>query len=96
MPCGDKSGHLNNLFKTHFHQVLSESVALALDKQNLKSTTATREYIRKIDRFFDCLNGWSLFIGNRRNKPDLSPYWVVTDRRFRVNIRNKIEVHLFL
>uniref|UniRef100_A0A7M5VCI7 Transposable element P transposase n=1 Tax=Clytia hemisphaerica TaxID=252671 RepID=A0A7M5VCI7_9CNID len=64
-------------------QVLSNSVALALDKQNLQSTTSTRKYIRKMDRFFDCLNGWSLFIGQRRNKDDLKPYFEVTDKRFK-------------
>eukprot|EP00111_Clytia_hemisphaerica_P017378 TCONS_00051407-protein len=64
-------------------QVLSNSVALALDKQNLQSTTSTQKYIRKMDRFFDCLNGWSLFIGQRTNKDDLKPYFEVTDKRFK-------------
>ncbi|XP_066914209.1 uncharacterized protein [Clytia hemisphaerica] len=36
-----------------------------------------------MDRFFDCLNGWSLFIGQRRNKDDLKPYFEVTDKRFK-------------
>lgn len=54
-----------------------------LQEQNLSDTKSTEEFIRMIDRFFDCLNVSKN--ENYKQKPDLSSYKSVDDPRFQVN-----------
>ena len=62
-------------------QVLSNSMANALQVQNLFYTEATRKFIRYVDRIFDCLNVSKVGI---KVKDDLKPFRDVNDERFEV------------
>ncbi len=64
-------------------QVLSESVACAMELRNLPDTTSTVIFIRHMNRFFDCLNVSNLYQGNKGNKFK-EPYRSMDDERFKV------------
>ena len=53
-----------------------------LDEQNLESTVSLRSFIRKVDKFFDCLNVARKL--NTTRKEELDPYTSEDDPRFKV------------
>ena len=63
---------------------MSESVAKALESQNLPYTIATRKFIQLMDTFFDCLNVSFIYKGQKIRKEALLPYYDVLDWRFQV------------
>ena len=65
-------------------QVLSKSVADALEYYSEPDTTETQRFIRYFDRFFDMLNTRHLEEGIRKRKPDLAPYRTPDDSRLKV------------
>ena len=68
----------------HAMQVMSESVACALEKLDRYRTRETRKFIRMVDKFFDCLNGRGPKVALLKRKDDLSPYTDPKDKRFEV------------
>lgn len=67
-------------------QVLSASVAHAMELMGAPDMIETIRFVRMFDRFFDCLNVSSLSEGRRARKPDLNPYRSPNDIRFTVCI----------
>ena len=67
-----------------FVQVMSETVASALQFTNNERTKETRKFIRMIDTFFDCLNVKSPLEGKLKRKQFRSPYTSPNDERFKV------------
>ena len=65
-------------------QVLSNSVAEALELENLPETQETRRFVRTFNRFFDMLNVRSLKEGVFKRQPDKSPHKSVDDDRLKV------------
>ena len=65
-------------------QVMSESVAYALEVFCRDDTRETRYFIRMIDIFFDCLNGRGPKVGLLKRKDNLKPYSSPKDQRFKV------------
>ncbi|XP_071483429.1 uncharacterized protein [Diadema antillarum] len=63
-------------------QVLSATMANALESQGLEETESTRYIIRMMDLFFDCLNVSSVCAGKKKRKPSLEPYRSADDWRF--------------
>ena len=55
-------------------QVLSKTVADAMEFYGIPGTKETIGFVRMIDRAFDCLNGRNLMECKLRRKPDLRPY----------------------
>lgn len=55
-------------------QVLSKSVADALEYYNDPDTTETRRFVQYFDRFFDMMNTQHLDEGIQKRKPDLAPF----------------------
>ncbi|CAC5403380.1 THAP9 [Mytilus coruscus] len=62
-------------------QILSGTVANALEHFYDESVSETVCFIRHFNRFFDCLNVRSLFEGRNKRNPDLDPYTDVNDNR---------------
>lgn len=69
----------------HFPQVLSESVASALEFYGDSTTVETKRFVQTFDRFFDCLNVRSTEEYKRKRKPNLRPYTSPTDERLTVS-----------
>ena len=67
-------------------QVLSKTVADALQLENNPNLTETIRFIRKFDRFFDMMNVRSLDESVLKRKPDLRPYRSISDSRFKVGV----------
>jgi len=65
--------------------VLSENIANALDFYGDLETSETEVFVRKMDKFFDCLNGRNKTEHVQRNKPNLAPYTNTSDIRFKVS-----------
>ena len=65
-------------------QVLSETVASALQVLSKDDTVETRLFIRMMDRFFDCLNVKSPCQGIMERKQYRRPYSSPNDHRFKV------------
>jgi hypothetical protein len=65
-------------------QVLSESVASALQMLNGEGTRETRHFIRMIDAFFDCLNVKGTMVAKMKRKDSVAPYENPSDERFKV------------
>ena len=65
-------------------QVLSKSVAEAMEYYDDNDTVETRKFARTFDRFFDMLNTRSLEEGIYKKKPDLLPHRKIDDARFKV------------
>ena len=70
-------------------QVMSESVASALQILNEAGTRETRLFIRMIDKFFDCLNVKSPLLSKLKRKDSIAPYTSPSDERFKVMTRKK-------
>ncbi len=66
-------------------QVMSETVACALEVLNREGTQQTRLFIRMIDKFFDCLNVKSKKMGLLKRKDFIKPYTSPRDERFEVS-----------
>ena len=75
-------------------QVLSKSVADALEYYNDPDTTETRRFVQYFDRFFDMMNTRHLDEGIQKRKPDLAPFRR-DDPRFTVR-QKTITVHCLI
>lgn len=64
------------------NQVLSASVANALEKEYGEEVAETVKFIRHMNRFFDCLNTRNLYEGRNKLNEDLQPYISQDDPRF--------------
>ncbi|CAC5389786.1 THAP9 [Mytilus coruscus] len=62
-------------------QVLSSTVANALEMMYGDNVTETVNFIRIMNKFFDCLNVRNLYEGRNKRNPDLEPYTTVNDER---------------
>ena len=62
-------------------QVLSTTVANALEMVYGDRTSATTEFIRHMDKFFDCLNVRNLNEGQQKRKDNLKPFTDPNDPR---------------
>ena len=67
-------------------QVMSESVASALEFVDNDATQQTRLFIRMIDRFFDLLNMKGPQVAKLKRKDSLAPYTRPSDEQFKVSI----------
>ena len=65
-------------------QVLSQSVAHALQKLKGPAVTTVITFIQTFDKFFDCLNVRSTREGYRKRKENLLPYKSIEDPRLQV------------
>ena len=61
-------------------------MANALQFQGKFATKGTEEFVRKFDKFFDCLNGQFENQGTYTRKEALKPYRDIHDPRFKVFI----------
>ena len=71
-------------------QVLSSSVAAAMEYFGDTETVETQKFVRIFDRFFDCLNTRHPKEGILKRKPDLSPYRSLSDTRLKVCLYVKL------
>ncbi|CAC5368332.1 THAP9 [Mytilus coruscus] len=62
-------------------QVLSSTVANALEMMYGDNVTETVNFIRIMNKLFDCLNVRNLYEGRNKRNPDLEPYTTVNDER---------------
>ncbi|XP_069106990.1 uncharacterized protein [Argopecten irradians] len=62
-------------------QVMSDSVGTALEMMYGDNVSETINFIRTINKFFDCLNVRNLFEGRNTRNPNLNPYREVDDER---------------
>lgn len=69
-------------------QVMSASVANALQLYGGADATETARFVRMVDRFFDIMNVRSLAEAHRVRKPDLLPFTSPQDVRFEVPSRS--------
>ena len=76
-----------------FVQVMSETVASALQFVDEERTRETRQFIRMIDLFFDALNVKNPLEGKLKRKPFRLPYYNCRDERFKVS--NTITMHIY-
>ena len=65
-------------------QVLSKSVADAMEYIGDVNTKETERFVRFFDRFFDMLNTRSMEESIYKRKPDLAPYRTSEDTRLKV------------
>jgi len=65
-------------------QVLSKTVADAMEFYGIPDTKETIRFVRMFDKAFDCLNGRNLTECKLRRKPDLRPYRRCDDPRLQV------------
>ena len=66
-------------------QVMSESVASALEFMDNDNTQQTRLFIRMVDRFFDYLSMKSPLMAQWKRKESIAPYKSPQDPRFKVS-----------
>lgn len=66
-------------------QVMSETVASALQFVNEEQTRETRVFIRMIDKFFDVLNVKNPVEGQHKRKDNRVPFKSPKDERFKVS-----------
>ena len=66
-------------------QVLSASVAHALEYYGDDDTVETIKFIKMFDRFFDCFNVRCISECVQKRKPDLRPYRDPSDSRIKVS-----------
>ncbi|XP_033739584.1 uncharacterized protein LOC117326894 [Pecten maximus] len=62
-------------------QVMSDSVANALEELYDGQVSETVTFIRNINKFFDCLNVRNRFEGRNKRNPNLAPYMQTDDER---------------
>lgn len=63
-------------------QIFSESVASLLEEEYGEEVSETCQFIRHMNRFFDCLNTRNLYEGKHKRNPDLNAYTKTNDPRF--------------
>ena len=63
-------------------QVLSNTVATDLGRQNWPGTSETVDFMHKCNNWFDNLNGPHSYVGGRKNNKRLFPYRASNDWRF--------------
>lgn len=63
-------------------EVLSETVAQLLENLKWENLEETINFIRKVNAFFDMLNGAHSKQGKRKRNPNLAPYCSKEDQRF--------------
>ena len=66
-------------------QVLSKSVADAFSREENDGLRETERFVRKFDRFFDCMNVRNFKEAVYKRKPDLRPYRSSDDPRLSVS-----------
>ena len=83
----------------HYVQVLSESVAKALqfyrESEHKEDTVATEEFALLMDRFFDTFNVRDMTEGKKTRKSARDPSWKGSNWRFRVSIYVDVDVDEF-
>ena len=86
LPCSSsKQVTLSVISIAHpYTQVLSSTVADALTFEDCDETVETRQYIRLLDMFFDCLNVQNPTEGKLRRKGFREPYTSPHDEQFNV------------
>ncbi|XP_072043833.1 uncharacterized protein [Amphiura filiformis] len=62
-------------------QVLSSHVATHLEQEYGAEVTGTVEFIRHVNKFFDCVNSRNLYEGANKRNPNLDPYTDSNDER---------------
>lgn len=62
-------------------QILSGTVANALEEFYVENVSETAHFIRTFNKFFDCLNVRNLLEERNKRNPDLNPYRNVNDTR---------------
>ncbi|XP_076084495.1 uncharacterized protein LOC143055247 [Mytilus galloprovincialis] len=62
-------------------QILSDTVANALEELYDEQVSETVNFIRNMNKFFDCMNVRSLFEGRNKRNPNLDPYRNLQDVR---------------
>ena len=66
-------------------QVISQTLANVMEEKLGPTATATVQFLRIFDKFFDCLNVRSTREGFCKRKDELKPYENIDDPRFQVN-----------
>ena len=66
-----------------YHQVLSETVAKALEDEGHSETA---KFVENFDKFFDCLNVSCITGGRDKNKKFRYPYRTANDDRLKVRL----------
>ena len=66
-------------------QVLSNTVAAALEYNRNPETQETARFCHIFNKFFDCLNVRSLEEHVHKRNPDIRPYRIPTDSRLQVS-----------
>ena len=66
--------------------MLSSTIADALTFEDHDNTIETRQFIRMMDMFFDCLNVRNTIDGKLKRKDFRKPYRSPQDERFKVSI----------
>ena len=67
------------------YQVLSSSVASAMQYYGDNQMKETIRFVTTVDKFFDCLNTRHPREGFIKRKPDLNPYTSPIDERLKVS-----------
>ncbi len=73
---------------------MSESVACALQLMSREKTRETQNFIRMVDKFFDCLNVKGPKVALLKRKENLKPYSSPNDERFKVYMQVYIVVQI--
>lgn len=63
-------------------QIMSDSVATALEQKKYKGVAETVKFIREVNAWFDRLNGAHSGMGRKKRNPNLESYRSVEDPRF--------------
>ena len=74
----------------HEMQVMSESVATALEYLDNDATQQTHLFIRMINKFFDCLNCKGPQMARLKRNNDIAPYRRPSDQWFKVKCKISI------
>ena len=89
LTCQKLHAHVSILF-----QVLSESVARALEFYGDAETSETKMFVQIFDKFFDCLNVRNLDEHRKKRKPNLRPYTSPNDERLTVSFKKGIFLNI--
>ena len=82
----------------YFHsQVLSESVAKAIQQTQGQESEETVRFITMFDQFFDCFNVRSYNMGKQQRKPFKQPYRSGGDFRLKVyTCTHHLYIHVYI
>ena len=85
------------LFFLFVFQVLSGTVAHALEFSGGDEVSETVKFVHMMDKFFDCLNVNNFLSGKKQRKCFQDPYRSADDFRFKVSSFEKtVVVHAFI